>query len=80
MLVQLEVKFVEPWHGFDEYYILFDDEYMTQEQAEKELEFLDWGMGYNPELYPYYLIVPKAKQPLLASIKKFLTGSEGSRG
>jgi hypothetical protein len=33
-------------------------------------------MGYNPELYPYYLIVPKAKQPLLASIKKFLTGSE----
>jgi hypothetical protein len=35
MLVQLEVKFVEPWHGFDEYYVLFDDEYMTQEQAEK---------------------------------------------
>ena len=76
MLQQLEVKLVEPWHGFDEYFILYDDEYMTQEQAEKELEFLDWGMGYDPEKYPYYLILPKKKKPLLKCIKEyFLSGA-----
>ena len=57
MLRRLDVKFVEPWHGFDEYYVYYDDEYMTSEQAEKELEFMDWGMGYDPEKYPYYFIL-----------------------
>lgn len=73
MLQQLEVKFKEPWHGFYEYYILYDDEYMIQEQAEKELEFMDWGMGFDEKLYPYYLILPKAKKPILSCIKEYLT-------
>ena len=73
MLKQLEIKFVEYFHGFDEYYILYDDKYMTEEQAEKELEFLDWGMGFNPELYPYYIILPKVKKPLLKSIREYFT-------
>jgi hypothetical protein len=76
MLKQLEVKLAEQWHGFDEYYIFYDDTFMTEAQAEKELEFLDWGMGFNPELYPYYLILPKIKKPLLKSIKEyFLNGA-----
>lgn len=73
MLKQLEVKFAEHWHGFDEYYVFYDDAYMTEEQAEKELEFMDWGMGFNPDLYPYYLILPKVKQPILSAIKEYLT-------
>ena len=71
MLKQLDVKFVEPWRGFDEYYVFYDDEYMTKEQAEKELEFIDWGMGYDPEKYPYYLILPHVKKPILSAIKEY---------
>ena len=75
MLQQLDVKLEERWLGFDEYYIFYDDEYMTQEQAEKELEFLDWGEGCDESLYPYYLILPKIKKPILSAIKEyFLSG------
>ena len=76
MLQRLDVKFAEPWHGFDEYYVYYDDEYMTHEQAEKELEFMDWGMGYDPEKYPYYFILPAVKKPILSAIKDyFLSGA-----
>jgi hypothetical protein len=72
MLQQLDVKLAEHWHGFDEYYVFYDDTYMTQEQAEKELECMDMGMGYDPEKYPYYLIVPAVKKPILSAIKEYL--------
>jgi hypothetical protein len=72
MLQQLDVKLAEHWHGFDEYYVFYDDTYMTQEQAEKELECMDIGMGYDPEKYPYYLIVPAVKKPILSAIKEYL--------
>lgn len=76
MLQQLDIKLVEHWHGFDEYFVFYDDEYMTHEQAKKELEFMDWGMGYDPEKYPYYLILPAVKKPILRSIKEyFLSGA-----
>ena len=76
MLRRLDIKFVEPWHGFDEYYVFYDDQYMTSEQAEKELEFMDWGMGYDPEKYPYYFILPAVKKPILTAIKDyFLSGA-----
>ena len=71
MLKQLDVKLVEHWHGFDEYYVFYDDTYMTYEQAKKELECMDMGMGYDPEKYPYYLIVPAVKKPLLSCIKEY---------
>ncbi len=71
MLQQLDVKLVEHWHGFDEYYVFYDDAYMTYEQAKKELECMDMGMGYDPEKYPYYLIVPAVKKPLLRAIKEY---------
>ena len=75
MLQQLDVKLVEHWHGFDEYYVFYDDEHMTAEQAEKALEFIDWGC-WEPELTPYYLIVPAVKKPILRSIKEyFLSGA-----
>jgi hypothetical protein len=72
MLQQLDVKLAEHWHGFDEYYVFYDDTYMTQEQAEKELECMDMGMGYDPAKYPYYLIVPAVKKPILSAIKEYL--------
>jgi hypothetical protein len=72
MLQQLDVKLAEHWHGFDEYYVFYDDTYMTQEQAEKELECMDMGMGYDPEKYPYYLIVPAVKKPILSAVKEYL--------
>ena len=76
MLKELDVKLVEHWHGFDEYYVFYDDAYMTQEQAEKELEYMDIGMGYDPEKYPYYLILPAVKKPLLSCIKEyFISGA-----
>ena len=76
MLQQLDVKFVKPWRGFDEYYILYDDKYMTQEQAEKELEFIDCGLGFDKSLYSYYLILSKAKKPILSCIKDyFISGT-----
>ncbi len=73
MLQRLDIKLVEHWHGFDEYYIFYDDTYMTQEQAEKELEFMDMGMGYDPEKYPYYFILPAVKKPILSAIKEYFT-------
>lgn len=73
MLQQLDVKLVDHWHGFDEYYVFYDDAYLTQEQAEKELECMDLGMGHDPAKYPYYLIVPAVKKPILSAIKEYLT-------
>ena len=76
MLQQLTIKLDEQWLGYDEYFIFYDDEHMTQEQAEKELEFLNWGGGYNPEKYPYYFILPAVKKPILKCIKEyFISGS-----
>lgn len=69
MLQQLNVEFT---NGL-EYCIFYDDDHMTQEQAEKELEFMDWGMGFDEKLYPYYLIVSKKKKPILSCIKEYLT-------
>jgi hypothetical protein len=76
MLQQIDVKLVEHWHGFDEYYVFYDDTYMTHDQAMKELEFLGCGGGYDLANYPYFLIVPAKKKPLLSCIKEyFISGA-----
>lgn len=72
MLKQLNIKLEDYWFGYNEYYVFYDDEHMTQEQAEKALEFIDWG-SWEPELTPYYLIVPAVKKPILSAIKEYLT-------
>lgn len=75
MLKQLDIKLEDYWHGYDEYYIFYDDEHMTQAQAEKALEFIGWG-DWEPELRPYYLILPVIKKPILRCIKEyFLSGT-----
>ena len=75
MLQQLDIKLEDYWFGYNEYYVFYDDEHMTAEQAEKALEFIDWGC-WEPELTPYYLIVPAVKKPILRSIKEyFLSGA-----
>lgn len=53
-----------------EYYLFYDDRYMTEEQALKEMEFVGWGKGCNEDLYPYYLIVSQEKKPILEAIKE----------
>lgn len=72
MLQRIDIKLTDSWFGYDEYYVFYDDEHMTQEQAEKALEFIDWGC-WEPELTPYYLIVPAVKKPLLSCIKEYFT-------
>ena len=52
------------------YHMFFDDEYMTKEQALVECEFVGWGAGHDYSLYPYYLIVPEGKEPILKTIGK----------
>lgn len=71
MLQQLNIKLEDYWFGYNEYYVFYDDKHMTQEQAEKALEFIDWG-SWEPELTPYYLIVPAVKKPILSAIKEYL--------
>ena len=74
MLRQLDIVLEDQWFGYNEYYIFYDDEHMTQEQAEQALEFIGWG-NWEPELTPYYLIVPAIKKPILKCIKEyFLSG------
>ena len=53
------------------YYMFFDDEYMTEQQALVECEFVGHGAGYDHSLYPYYLIVPEGKESILKTIGKF---------
>jgi hypothetical protein len=71
MLQQLNIKLEDYWFGYNEYYVFYDDEHMTQKQAEQALEFIDWG-SWEPELMPYYLIVPAVKKPILSAIKEYL--------
>jgi hypothetical protein len=73
MLKRLDIKLEDYWFGYDEYYVFYDDEHVTAEQAEKALEFIDWG-SWEPELTPYYLIVPAVKKPLLSCIKNYFVG------
>lgn len=70
MLQRIDIKLTEYWFGYDECYVFYDNEHMTQEQAEKALEFIDWER-WEPELTPYYLIIPAVKKPLLNSIKEY---------
>jgi hypothetical protein len=35
-----------------------------------ECEFVGCGMGYNKDLFPYYMIIEKAKEPILKAIGK----------
>jgi hypothetical protein len=49
--------------------MLYDSDYLTDEQALIECEFDGCGMVGNPELFPHYLIVDKMKTPILQCIK-----------
>ena len=53
------------------YHMFFDDEHMSEEQALVECEFVGWGAGHDYSLYPYYIIVPEGKEPILKAIGKY---------
>lgn len=61
------------------YHMFFDDEHMTEEQALVECEFVGWGAGHDCGLYPYYLIVPEGKEPILKIIGKHCREKSGGR-
>ena len=63
MLKQIDFTF----RGID-YYMFYDDTHMSSEQALIECEFVGCGMGYNKDLFPYYMIIEKAKEPILKAI------------
>lgn len=69
MLKQIDFK-----HNGTDYIMLFDGDKMTEEQALKEVEFTGWGKGCDESLYPYYITVPKSKQPILWAIRTHLRG------
>jgi hypothetical protein len=56
-----------------QYMIFYDSDKMTEEQAIAECEFVGWGKGCNEALFPYYLIVPKEKKPILECIKEYIS-------
>lgn len=66
MLKQIEFT-MEP--GL-KYFMFYDSEKMTEEQALLECEFVGWGGGHDESLFSYYLIVPVEKQPILKTIGK----------
>lgn len=55
-----------------EYIMLYMSDKLTDEQALKECEFVGCGGGCDWNLYPYYLIIPKKKRPLLMAIKEHI--------
>ncbi len=64
MLKRIDIKLTEYWFGYDEYYVFYDDEHMTQEQAEKALEFIDWGQ-LGTRTYTVLSYCPSSKDTTL---------------
>ena len=61
------------------YIMLYDDEYLTEEQALVECEFVGWGGGHDYALFPHYLIIPEAKKTFLKCIKEFILAEYGDK-
>jgi hypothetical protein len=55
-----------------EYTMLFDSDKMNETQALQECEFIGWGKGCDESLFPYYIIFPTAKMPIMMCIKEFI--------
>ena len=71
----MEIKFKSAYGG--KYVMLFDSKYMTEEQARNEIQFMDFGMGDNISLYPYYIIYSEKKKPIIDAIIK--AAKEGNK-
>ena len=56
----------------EEYIMLYMSDKLTDEQALTECGFVGCGGGHDYSLFPYYLIVPKEKRPLLVAIKEHI--------
>lgn len=52
-----------------QYIMLYDSEYMTDQQAKTELMCKDIG-GYDPNLSPYFIIYPICKEHIVKTITK----------
>ena len=64
-------------NGGLKYIMLYDDEYLTEEQALVECEFVGWGGGHDYNLFPHYVIIDEEKRPILKCIKEFILNEYG---
>lgn len=61
------------------YIMLYDSDYLTEEQALLECEFVGWGGGHDYSLFPHYIIIDEAKRPMLKCIKEFILKEYGGK-
>lgn len=59
------------------YIMLYDSDYITEEQALIECEFVGWGGGHDYNLFPHYVIIDAEKRPILKCIKEFILKTYG---
>lgn len=60
------ISFTDTLRG--EFILYYMSDKMTEEEALLEMECYSIG-GHNPELYPYYIVIPKLKNPILQRIR-----------
>lgn len=58
------------------YIMLYDSDYLTDEQALIECEFVGWGGGHDYSLFPHYVIIDAEKRPILRCIKEYILENE----
>ena len=59
------------------YIMLYDSNYLTEEQALFECEFVGCGGGHDYNLFPHYVIIDEEKRPILKCIKEFILNQYG---
>lgn len=60
------ISFTDTYRG--EYILYYMSDKMTEKDALLEMECHSIG-GHNPDLYPYYIIIPKKKWDILQRIR-----------
>lgn len=59
------------------YIMLYDSDYLTEEQALIECEFVGCGGSHDYALFPHYVIIDEEKRPILKCIKQFILDNYG---
>lgn len=62
------------------YTMLYDSDYLTEEQAIIECEFVACGCKPDYNLFPHYIIIDEEKRPILRCIKEYVAEKEYEKG
>lgn len=62
------------------YIMLYDSDYLTDEQALIECEFVGCGGGHDYNLFPHYIIIDEEKRPILQCIREYIAEKEYEKG